>query len=118
MICRQERVYGVTRQAQLVFDDRFDDTDNDLENMPGVNRRNTVAKVQRIGRTPGASHPKTRSRNVAGSTRLRRKLSRIFHREISEMGLAHARPASSGTSASSHPAICQSPRSQRCLRRL
>ena len=55
---------------------------------------------------------------MTGSTRLRRRLSRIFHREMVLMGLATNLPDSSGTRPKSHCAICQSPRTQRCLRRV
>ena len=55
---------------------------------------------------------------MTGSTRLRRRLSRIFQREIVLMGFATSLPDSSGTRPKSHGAICQSPRTQRCFRRV
>src|SRR3981081_4101803 len=87
-------------------------------NQVGINKINIVARVHKTGLRLCASQPNSRSRKVAGSTRLRRKLSRIFQREPREIGLATWAPDSSGTYEKIHPAICQSPRSQRCLRRL
>src|SRR2546422_2058887 len=76
-----------------------------------------VSRFQYNGRPPSASQPSTSSKNVAGSTKLRRRLSKIFHREMDEIGFGACSPDSSVTLGNSHPAICQSPRSQRCLRR-
>src|SRR5262249_16616476 len=84
----------------------------------GMNRMQTVAIVHRAAVWPDISHPNTSSRKVEGSTRLRRKLSKIFQREITEIGFFTRAPDSSGTRGSSHSAICQSPLNQRCLRRL
>ena len=49
-------------------------------------------------------------------TRLRRRLSKIFHHDNAEIGLRIPRPSASGTRGSSHGKICQSPRIQRCRR--
>src|ERR1700722_9989697 len=84
----------------------------------GVNTMQIVARVHCHAGLPGMNHPTTSNSNTAGSTRLRRKLSKIFHHEISEIGLETRSTDSPGTCESSQPAICQSPRSQRCLRRL
>lgn len=83
----------------------------------GTNRMQMAATVHLIG-WPVPNQPNRNKRQVAGSTRLRRRLSRIFQRETSEMGLGTRAPDSSGTWLVSHSTICQSPRSQRCLRRL
>src|SRR5580704_8613287 len=87
-------------------------------NQAGTNKMHSVASVHSHGGRDNMNQPTTSNRNMAGSTRLRRRLSNIFHHEISEIGLGTGLPDSSGTSRSSHSAICQSPRSQRCLRLL
>ena len=46
-------------------------------------------------------------------TRLRRRLSKIFHCESTESGLAMRRASEPGTRGRSHCVICQSPRIQR-----
>src|SRR2546422_11587596 len=84
----------------------------------GIKRMQMVSRVQYNGRAPSASQPSTSSKNVAGSTKLRRRFSKIFHREMDEIGFGACSPDSSVTLGNSHPAICQSPRSQRCLRRV
>ena len=75
-------------------------------------------RVQAHGHPGSAIQPSKSKRKEAGSTRLRRRLSNIFHRETTERGLGTRCPDSSGTSGSSHSVICQSPLNQRCLRRL
>ena len=86
-------------------------------NHAGTNKMQIVAMVQRMGWRI-TSQPNKSNAKVAGSTRLRRRLSKIFQRETSEIGFRTFTPASSGTRSVSHSTICQSPRSQRCLRRL
>ena len=66
-------------------------------NHAGTNRMAMVARVQYSGFPGSTSQPNTNSRKVAGSTRLRRRLSRIFHCETREMGFGTSRPDSSGT---------------------
>src|SRR5262249_31388875 len=83
----------------------------------GRSKMQMVAKGQAAGDSP-QSHPQRSNKKVAGSTRLRRKLSRICHLDTSEIGLATRALDSSGTVEKSQLVICQSPRSQRCLRRL
>ena len=46
---------------------------------------------------PGTIQPPTSSANSAIGTRLRRRLSRIFHCDSQEMGLGTRRPAPAGT---------------------
>src|SRR6266403_1579819 len=60
------------------------------------------------------SQPARRRATVAGGTRLRRKLSKIFHRLKAESGLGSTLPAPTGTRGFSQSMICQSPRIQRC----
>ena len=72
-----------------------------------------------IERAAGQSEPSGDSKDKGkGSTSERRRLSKIFQREMVEMGLRTYRPDSSGTRENIHWAICQSPRTQRCLRRV
>ena len=54
--------------------------------------------------------------SIATGARLRRRLSKIFHRDKAEIGLRTRRPDRPRTHGSSHAAICQSPRIQRCRR--
>src|SRR5438270_11499341 len=91
---------------------------NTNSNHTGMKRMNSVASVQLLGYPGSPSQPSTNSRKVAGSTRLRRRLSRIFHCETREIGFGTFRPVSSQTLGNSEHVICQSPRNQRCLRRL
>ena len=60
--------------------------------------------------------PSSNSRVNAGGTRLRRRLSKIFHRDSPESGFFRRLPSRPGTPGSSQRAICQSPRIQRCRR--
>ena len=69
------------------------------------------------GQAPGRIvQPATSNKTMAGASRLRRKLSRIFQREIAEMRLGRLSPRASRTVPRNQPAICQSPRVQRCWR--
>src|SRR5690348_17767786 len=63
----------------------------------GMNRMQTVASVHGAAVRPDISQPNTNSTKVEGSTRLRRKLSKIFQREITEIGFFTRAPDSSGT---------------------
>ena len=60
--------------------------------------------------------PSSNSSVSAAGTRLRRRLSKIFHRDSTESGFFRRRPPRPGTPGSSQRAICQSPRIQRCRR--
>ena len=51
--------------------------------------------------------------NMDSGTRLRRRLSKIFHRESAEIGFGTDGLRRDGTLGSNQPAICQSPRIQR-----
>ena len=93
-------------------------TVNRNSNHTGTNRIPNAAMVQLRAEPGSTSQPSTNRRNVAGSTRLRRRLSKIFHCETRDIGFGTMRPFSSGTRENSQFVICQSPRSQRCLRRL
>jgi hypothetical protein len=53
---------------------------------------------------------------MATGVRLRRRLSKIFHRDNAEIGLRTYWPDRPRTHGSSHAAICQSPRIQRWRR--
>ena len=68
-------------------------------NHGGTNRIAIVTSVQYSGLPGSTVHPRTNSRKIPGSTRLRRRLSRIFQRDRNEIGLGTRRPASSGTRA-------------------
>src|SRR3954447_6247523 len=91
---------------------------NTNSNHTGTNKMHTLAMVQLRAYPGNTSQPRTNSRKVAGSTRLRRRLSKIFHCETREIGFETIRPVSSGTRENNQLVICQSPRSHRCLRRL
>ena len=58
-----------------------------------------------------------RSAIVAGGITLRRRLSKIFQREMSGRRLRSQVPPRVGTKGNSHVRICQSPRTQRRCRR-
>ena len=65
----------------------------------------------------GSVQPAASSSTSAGGMRLRRRLSRIFQREITGSVLDDAsQPLAPGTVRHSQRAICQSPRTQRCWR--
>ena len=57
------------------------------------------------------------TKSLAGGRRLRRRLSKIFHREMSGRRLRSQAPPRVGTNGNSHIRICQSPRTQRRRRR-
>ena len=71
--------------------------------------------VQVPAKAGASSQPSTRKLNNSTGVRLRRRLSRIFHRDSPESGLA-ALPRSVGTRLPNQEAICQSPRIQRWRR--
>src|SRR5450759_5019953 len=78
-----------------------------------------TTKVQNQAGDKMVQPSSNRSVNVAG-TRLRRRLSKIFHWDSVESGFC-SRPVSEsarlpGTRYSDHDAICQAPRIQRCRR--
>ena len=60
--------------------------------------------------------PRSNRSVKAADTRLRRKLSKIFHRDSPESGFFWRCGPGPGTPGSSHRAMCQSPRIQRCRR--
>ena len=66
-------------------------------------------------RAPGSQvQARNNKVTVAGAIRLRRRLSKIFHREMSGREL-RARPEPRvGTHGNNQSRICQSPRTQRC----
>jgi hypothetical protein len=76
-----------------------------------------TAANQRAGWPGTHVHTASSSATVAGGTRLRRRLSKIFQREMSGSRLRSRRPERVGTSGKSQRRICQSPRTQRCWRR-
>jgi hypothetical protein len=71
--------------------------------------------VHRSGDPGSTDQPATNSAIWAGGTRLRRRLSRIFHREIIGRRL-RSTPDRVGIHGNSHHRICQSPRTHRCCR--
>ena len=82
-------------------------------------RARTPSTDQRSRATACAStvQPTSSSSSSATGTRLRRRLSKIFHCDSAESGFAHAsRAGGPGPAAAATPAICQSPRIQRCRR--
>src|SRR5256885_15558704 len=83
----------------------------------GMNRMHRLTRVHSQG-LPVMNQPITSNKNVAGSTKLRRRLSTIFHQEMSEIGFSTRAENSFGTWGNSQLTICQSPRNQRCFRRL
>jgi len=87
--------------------------------------RNTTATTSRVHTHRGlepTSHPPTSRASSAGATRLRRRLSKIFHSDSADSGFAcrfDLTPftlGGPGTRGSSQPTSCQSPRIQRWRR--
>src|SRR5579864_8305553 len=80
----------------------------------------TTASTKRVAATPSGGPVNTQqlssSANIATGTRLLRRLSKIFHHDNAVIGFLTRRVAFPGTQCSSHQAICQSPRIQRCRR--
>ena len=75
------------------------------------------ASVVHSAGDPGRTvHAATSSTTSDGGIRLRRRLSRIFQREIAGSRLAHDAPLVSRHRGQSQRTICQSPRTQRCWR--
>src|SRR4029453_4343589 len=67
----------------------------------------------------GETHQETSSRrSIATGVMLRRRLSKIFHRDNAEIGLRMYRPDRPRTQGSSQAPICQPPRIQRGRRAL
>ena len=62
-------------------------------------------------------HPASSHASVSTGVMLRRMLSSIFQRDTGASGLT-PRPRGPGISDTSHGRSCQSPRSQRCSRRV
>src|SRR5665213_1003064 len=81
----------------------------------GSTRITKTEMVQNIGE-PEQSQPNKNINNKATGTRLRRRLSKIFHLDKGEIGFLTRRWDPPGTHGQSQLAICQSPRIQRCLR--
>ncbi len=69
-----------------------------------------------LTRGPAKSHAPSKSSSIATGTRLRRRLSKIFHHDKAEIGFFTLLPSAPGTLGNSHRAICQSPRIHRCRR--
>src|SRR3982075_2252387 len=76
----------------------------------------TMNRVQRSGEPGKTVHAARSHKNIDGATRLRRKLSRIFQREIIGSVLRTLRRFASGTVGKIKCKICQSPRVHRCCR--
>ena len=79
-------------------------------------RRGRAASSER-GAREGPSTRRSANSSCDSSTVLRRRLSMIFHCETSDRRLG-SRPSGPGTRRRSHGSSCQSPRIQRCLRRV
>ena len=81
----------------------------------GSSATKTKNNDERAARPGDRNQDTSSTTNIAIGTRLRRKLSKIFQRDKLEIGLRRvfSRPRTHG---STHPAICQSPRIQRCRR--
>jgi hypothetical protein len=80
--------------------------------------RNKIARIARVqAPNDGISvQPSENNTTRPVGTRLRRKLSRIFHCDRKERGFFSFSPPGPGTRGSNHDAICQSPRIQRWRR--
>src|SRR6188472_3152022 len=78
----------------------------------GHNIRAAMIALHRIG-AGVQNQPIRRRAMVAGGTRLRRRLSKIFQRLKTESGLGSILPPPTGTQDLSQSIICQSPRTQR-----
>ena len=74
------------------------------ETIPAVQKNGSCRKI----------HAMRRKRNAAGATRLRLRLSNIFHCERGVSGFLCGSGELPGTDEKSHGAICQSPRIHRC----
>src|SRR4029077_14236895 len=79
-------------------------------------RENKINKTH-IREGPGINNHVARSqRKIAGADKLRRKLSSIFQRDMRGRSFRTVRFSVFLTQGNIHPAICQSPRTQRCER--
>src|SRR5919201_5036742 len=81
----------------------------------GHNIKPAIIPLHKIGEGV-RNQPAKRRPTVASGTRLRRRLSTIFHRLKAESGLGSTLPPPTGTRDFSQSIICQSPRIQRCCR--
>ena len=83
-----------------------------------VGRNTTPARnASMIAAAPvDRAHEPSTTASIAGGTRLRRRLSKIFQRDKADIGLGPTCPERPLTDGSSQRAICQSPRIHRCLR--
>lgn len=79
----------------------------------GSNSRTSTNEVQNPAGAGATSQLPSNSNNSAGGTRLRRRLSNIFHQAKAVSVLAERLPDAPSTRGNSQPAICQSPRIQR-----
>jgi len=89
------------------------------ETAPKSVERPTTPKTSSVQRSVGcvpAIQPATSSRKSAGGTRLRLRLSAIFHMDSAESGFRFQLLTGPGTHGRTHAAICQSPRIHRCRR--
>src|SRR5579863_9805840 len=80
---------------------------NAVSSANGSSNRVRQMRVQYAAPPVKPNQPASSSANVAGSTRLRRKLSTIFHLETTEMGFGTRLPDSSGTHSNNHVSVCQ-----------
>ena len=81
----------------------------------GSSRTASTASVHNQG-CGSTVHPSRRRSVSAAGTRLRRRLSKSFHRESTDSGFLTRRWPGPGTSGRSQPASCQSPRIHRWRR--
>jgi hypothetical protein len=75
----------------------------------------TIPSIAAVHSQAGASNVNPSSRNNVNATgiRLRRRLSRFFHRDSADRGVARASEPGPGSREKSQRAICQPPRIQR-----
>ena len=110
---RADQPAQMHRQRQFP---RFAKSSTVADNKPGrvmIARTNSGPMAPRPG---SSSQLPSSSNSRAAGTRLRRRLSRIFHCDKPESGLAMRRASGPGTRGKSHWVICQSPRIQRWRR--
>src|SRR5579862_4824926 len=113
---RSEAVFFQKRADKMPRPARSSDRNNSTE--AGSVSNATTISVHCRDRLGSISQPTSSTAKVATSERLRRRLSKICQREIALNGFGTSLPNDSGTRGKSHRPICQSPRTQRCFRRL
>ncbi len=88
-----------------------------LRSSSGISAAASATSVQIHAGAGSTVQASSSAASVAGAIRLRRRLSKSFQREMSGSRLRSS-PPRIGTTGKSHHSSCQSPRTQRCSRRV